>query len=499
MKRIQAADVIYLDAEGPQTPPLIGALIILDPATAPGSFVRHRDVLKYVEDRLHLAPNLRKRLIANPLKIDEPRMVDDVNFDLEFHVRHLGLPRPRDRRQLNILAARLMSRPMDMARPLWELYIIEGIEAVEEYPEDAFAVMIKLHHAAFDGAAAVAAIWAMLQSNPNVNLNAAEGEWKPENAPGALDWAVSTMREAVGQFASNIQVLPKLGANAIKGTWESAKDMGALTAPKTRFQGEITSHRVFEWVIFPQSDFRAIREALGKPKMNDVVLCVIAGAMRRYLSAKGELPKDSLLAVCPINVRGSGDAKDGGNHVSAMRVALGTDIADPVERTAFITACSEKGKKQAEKLGGTFFGDLMALYPYPLRAAMIRGAQSIAGGGNSPMQLANLIVTNIPNPRGEYYFAGSKVLAYAGFGPVVAGYGLFHTVAGMEWEMSISVTSCREIMPDIAFYMQCLQESFEELKQLAPPSKRPAQPVTMPSEPGSIDLQDVPRPSSAAM
>jgi diacylglycerol O-acyltransferase len=474
MKRIQAADVLFLDAESPQTPPLIGGLVILDPATAPGSFVRHRDILKYVGDRLHLAPNLRKRLAFNPLKIDEPRLVDDVNFDLEFHVRHIGLPRPRDRRQLNILAARLMSRPMDLARPLWELYIIEGLEAVDGYPEDAYAIMIKVHHAAFDGAATAAVIWSLLQDSPEAEPSPPPGgAWMPARSPRALDWATSTITEAMSQFASNLQALPTLGTGALQGALAGSSEIGSLAVPNTRFQGEITSHRVFDWVIFPQSEFRAIRAAVGNPKMNDVVLCLIAGAMRRYLGAKGELPGETMLALCPINVR-SGDAKDGGNHVTAMRVALGSNIADPIDRIKAITASCEQGKKQAEKLGGSFFGDLMALYPYPLRSAMIRGAQAVASAGNSPMQMANLIITNIPNPKGTYYFAGSKVVAYAGFGPIVAGYGLFHTVSGMEWEMSVSVTSCREIMPDIDFYMECLQASFEELRQLVPANQNKA-------------------------
>src|SRR5688572_5537329 len=147
MQRISATDAMFLDIEGPKSPLIIGGLFILDPSTAPGSFVRHRDILAYVESRLHLAPNLRRKLVYHPLGLDEPRLIDDPDFDLEFHVRHIALPRPRDLRQLKILASRVISRPMDLHRPLWEMYIIEGLEAVEGAPPDAFAMLFKMHHA----------------------------------------------------------------------------------------------------------------------------------------------------------------------------------------------------------------------------------------------------------------------------------------------------------------------------------------------------------------
>lgn len=466
MRRMTASDVAYLDAERPTTPPVMAAVIVLDPSTAPGSFVRHRDVLAYVEERLHLAPNLRKRILPNPLKLDEPRLVDDANFDLEFHVRHLALPRPRDRRQFNILAARLISRPMDLSRPLWELYIIEGLESFDDYPEDTFAVLIKLHHAAFDGAAGLAAIFAMMQTSPKARPDPAPTAWLPQREPGVADWAVSSLVEGASQLAANMQSFPAL----LKGVYEGvrAAELDVLsTAPTTRFQGPISTHRVLDWVNLPMSDVQAVRTALGKPKMNDLVLCMIGGALRRYLQSKGELSENSMIAICPINVRGSGDPKAGGNQLSVMRVRLGTDIADPRQRLEHIQASSKAGKDQAEKFGASFMGDLMALYPYPIRSALMKGAVALAASGSSPLQAANIVVSNIPPPRGDAYFAGSKFLEFTGFGPLTPGMGLFHTVSGMEAVMSLAVNSCREMMPDIAFYTDCVRESFEEIRSVA--------------------------------
>lgn len=468
MKRLGAMDVAFLDVERPNTPPLVGVLIVLDPATAPGHFVRHRDVLAYVERRLHLAPNLRKRLVHNPLRLDEPRLVDDPDFDLEFHVRHLALPRPRDRRQLNILNARLMSRPMDLQRPLWELYVIEGLEEIPEYPKDAYAIVIKLHHAAFDGASGMASIWSLMQDAPDAEPPPPAEEWTPERRPNIADWTISSMVEGAQQLASNLAALPQLGERAVKG-WQAQRGSSAplAPAPQTRFQEATSSHRVFDWLDMPKPAIAAIRAALGKPKVNDLALTIIGGGLRRYLQAKDELPGKPLIAMCPINVRGAGDPLEGGNQVSAMRVPIGTDIADPVERLQAITAASVEGKHQAEQLGATFFPDLMALYPYPLRSALLKGATALAERRGSPMAVANVVVSNMPPPTGDWYFAGSKFLAWAGNGMLTPGLGLFLIVAGIRTDLSISITSTRDVLPDPAFLVDCLRESFHEMRALA--------------------------------
>ena len=465
MQRIQASDAVFLDAERARAPALIGGMLILDPSSAPGAFVRYRDILRHVDERLHLAPNLRKRLIFHPLRLDEPRLIDDVNFDLEFHVRHLALPRPRDRRQLNILAARLMSRPMDLDRPLWEMYVIEGLEDVAPYPPDTYALMIKVHHAIFDGAAFGAATRAMMQEAADSQPEPPDKAWAPQRGPGPMDWTISSFEEGFKQMFATARALPGIAQGALRGGMASASEL-ASAVPKTRFQDAVTSHRVFDWEIFQLADMQAIRAALGKPKMNDLILCMIGGALRRYLQRKDELPARSLLAICPINVRGAGDPGLGGNQVTAMRAALGTHLEDAIDRLAYIAASTEQGKSQAAAWGGAFMGNVLALYPYPARFAVMRTATALGSGAELP-PLANTIVTNIPQSTWGHYFAGSRVLAYAGFGPVVDGYGVFHTVTGMDWEVSVSITSCREMMPDIADYMGCIRESFEELRGLA--------------------------------
>ena len=469
MERISATDAVFLDVEGPKSPLIIGGLFILDPASAPGSFVRHRDILTYVESRLHVAPNLRRKLVYHPLGLDEPRLIDDPDFDLEFHVRHIALPKPRDLRQLKILASRLISRPMDLHRPLWEMYIIEGLEEVEGAPPEAFAMLFKMHHATFDGKAGGAAIWAFMQDTPDFEPAPPEKRWTPERAPDALGWTVSSIQEGFKQWTENVRGLPGLGKGLAKGAWAGATGIAGglkgLTAPRTRFQAKITSHRVFDWVRWEMSEVQALRAALGKPKMNDLLVSVVGGALRKYLIQHAELPDESLLAMCPISVRGAGDPLKGGNHVSAMRSTLGTATADPLERLALVAASTVKGKAQAEAFGGDFMGNVLGLTPFIVRSRLLRSMTGLADRFDVKVpSFANTVITNAPNPRGGHFFTGAKVLSYAGFGPISEGLGIFHTITGMDFEVTISVTSCREMLPDLPFYMECLRDNFDELR-----------------------------------
>lgn len=468
MRRISASDAVFLDMETPSAPLIIGGLFVLDPSTAPGNFVRHRDILNYVESRLHLMANLRRKLVYHPLGLDEPRLIDDPDFDLEFHVRHIALPKPRDWRQLKIMTSRLISRPMDMHRPLWEMYIIEGLEELEGVPENAFAMLFKMHHATFDGKAGGAALWAFMQDTPEFEPVPPEKRWVPDRKPDALGWTVNSLQEGAKQWLVNLKAMPSLGKGMLASAQGSAGDLSEgwreMLAPKTRFQNKITTHRVWDFVRFEMADVQKLRAALGKPKMNDPLLTVVGGGLRKYLAKHGELPQRSLLALCPISVRGTGNAAEGGNFVSGMRVALGTDIADPLERLKAIGEASKKGKAQAEAVGGDFMGNMLAMTPYPLRSRMMRGMLGMAERSSASLPgFVNTTVTNAPNPPGGHYFTGAKVLVYAGFGPVVEGGGLFHTITGMDFEVTISVTSCRELLPDVSFYIECLRDSFAEL------------------------------------
>ncbi|MET0985068.1 MAG: WS/DGAT domain-containing protein [Steroidobacteraceae bacterium] len=329
---------------------------------------------------------------------------------------------------------------------------------------DAFAVPFKLHHTAFDGIAAASTIFAMLQRSVQEQVRPPEPRWVPERSLNALEWMAGTASQYVAQSLRNARAIPGLTRSAIKAI--SNSNARAPAQPVTRFQKPVSSHRVFDWVSFPMSEVQVLRAALDKPKMNDLALCIIAGGLRRFLHLKGELPDQPLSAACPINVRGKGDPMAGGNHVSFMRVDLATTIKDPLERLQVIIKSTTHGKAANEDLGATFVGDYLALFPYPLRAATLRGAVRLTSKG-AIRAFASTTVTNVANPPGDFFFAGSKVLSYAGLGPVYDGYGLFHTITSMGWELSISATSCRQMLPDISTYLDCLRQEYAMVLELA--------------------------------
>jgi WS/DGAT/MGAT family acyltransferase len=360
---------------------------------------------------------------------------------------------------------------MDMHRPLWEMYIIEGLEELEGIPSGSFAVLFKMHHSTFDGMAAGAAMSAILQDNPTFQPEPPSRNWVPERKPDFLGWTVSSLQEGFSQWLANVKAIPGVGktvagmlANRLPQIQKSSKSK----VPKTRFQRRVTTHRVWDFIHFEMAEMQALRAALGKPKMNDLLLCLIGGALRRYLQHHDELPDESLQTLVPVNLRGAGNPTEAGNQVSAFVLPLGTDLENPLERIALISEGTIKGKTALEKMGPEFIGSVLSMSPYMIRSRMIRGMAGFSQQFDRELPaFSNTVVTNAPLPRGGHYFAGAKVLTYVGFGPVNDFVGLFHTITGVDFEINISFTSCRSILPDVDFYRQCLADSYAELKACA--------------------------------
>ncbi len=475
MQKVSAIDTFFLASESPQATMNIGGLTVLDPSTAPDQRApTYEEFLSYVQARLHLVPNMRRRLVFHPLGMDEPRLVDDPNFDIEFHVRHLALPGARDWRELKKLVSRIIGQPMDLQRPLWELYLVEGLDHVKGVPAKAYAFVVKFHHSVFDGAAVGSALWAFMQDSPDQPPPDPPAKpWKANPRPVLKDWMSTALQDSARQWVESVSAMTGVSGNlATTLQGKMIENFGKMpvagaSVPKTRFQDRVTSHRIFDFISLPMKDLQALRIALGKPKMNDLMLSIVGGALRRYLTQHGELPQDPLHALCPINVR-EGSASEGGNQLSAMRVPMGTDTADPVARLAAIAQSSASAKATAQSLGYGFVSNLMMLNPYPARMRMLGGMNALMERFDlNPPTVANAVVTNAPPPKGGHYFAGSRVVTSPGFGPLFHHCGLLHAIAGLDFEATIAVTTCREFMPDIDFYMQCIRDSFSDHQRAA--------------------------------
>jgi len=267
----------------------------------------------------------------------------------------------------------------------------------------------------------------------------------------------------VQTLGNSLPGFSRLGRAASKGD----VSLGALRPPpRTRFNGKVGPHRVIEARVFELAHVRSIRTAVPGATVNDVMLAVVGGGLRRYLEAKGELPGESLTAMAPISVRADGEKGAMGNLVSAMVVALGTHVADPIERLRHVHGEAENSKAMTNAVGARTLTDYSQLMPSALAGLGAR-LYTRLGLAQQMTPMFNCVVTNVPGPRVPIYMAGAQMVLQVGTGPVFDGMGIIHPVYSYRDRIAISFTSCREMIPDPAFYADCLQASFDELAAAA--------------------------------
>jgi diacylglycerol O-acyltransferase len=464
---------MMLRAETPATPLQIQMLLIYDPSTAPGGKVTFKGILEEIDARLHLADVFRRRLTGLPGGLHRPYWVEDPNFDLEYHVRHIGLPQPGDWRQLCIQVARLHARQIDLRRPPWEITVIEGLNAVPGVPRGSFAMALKLHHCAVDGMASVQMIAAMHDLDADGPRPAGpDSPWRPDALPSNADLLSRTAINVALYPLRAGAVLASSAPKAVRGlVGLPAKLVGGVVSrvgggglpsfpPKTRFNQTVSPHRVFEARFHDLADFKRIKASVPGATVNDVALAYVGGALREYLAGHGELPDESLVAACPISLRDSDDKSGKGNMVFGRLQSLGTDIADPIERLSSIAASTAGGRSGSDQSTGTQLLDLIGTVPTSLLGITAKAASVLPLSGPT---VANTTVTNVPGPTEPIFFSGARLVRAAGLGPLVAGLNLIHVVASYNGTLSISATADRDALPDPAIYAECMEKAFQEL------------------------------------
>jgi WS/DGAT/MGAT family acyltransferase len=452
-------------SEQPHAPTHITSISIYDPSSAPGGAVSFADVLDHLAPRLHLARAFRQRIVRVPGDLDHPYWIEDADFDLEYHVRQIALPRPGDWRQFCVQAARLHARPLDLTKPLWELYVIEGLDDVEGVPDGCFGFVLKVHHAAVDGKSGIEMITAIHGQTPDeIDPPPPLVPWAPESEPSPWTLyaraSLNSIRVPGRALRLAGRLTPGLG-RAMAAMRASGEATAGDTAPGTRFSGPVTPHRVLDARTFPFAALRPMRDAVPGATVNDVALSVIGGALRTYLDDHGELPVATMRAMTPVSVRTEAERGDLGNQVSAMIVSLGTDVADPVERLAAVHRSTSGSKEFTEAIGARNLSELSQLAPGLLIGVGTRLSARFARRGQAG--LVNTVVTNVPGPRQPLYFAGATLLRTFGAGPVGDGMGLINIVGSYDDQFVLSFTACREMMPDPERYAAALEGSFDEL------------------------------------
>jgi diacylglycerol O-acyltransferase / wax synthase len=466
MEQLSGQDASFVYMETPTTPMHIGSVGIYDPSTAPGGFVRFKDILAHVESRLDKARSFRQKLVRVPFDLDHPYWVDDANFDLEYHVRHIALPKPGDWRQLCIQVARLHARGMDMNKPLWEFNIVEGLDNIPGLPPGCFALVAKVHHAAIDGMSGVELSAAVHDIEPLPVERNVKSSFKGENEPAVTEMLMRTWMNSITQPVRFAKTL----ANTVPGAARLIREVaggdvslkGAKMAPQTLLNGKVSSHRVWDGAVFQLSDIRAIKDRIEGATVNDVILTIIGGGLRKYLLSRNNLPKDSLTAMAPISVRAEGEKEALGNLVSAMLVQLGTDIEDPMDRLHSVRNAAVNSKAMTNAVGARTLTDYSQFLPSAL-AGLAARLYSRLGAANLHSPVFNVVATNVPGPRVPLYFAGAKMVRMMGTGPIFDGMGMINAIYSYGPEIAIAFTSDRDMIPDPANYAQALRDSFEEL------------------------------------
>ena len=468
MQQLSGLDAMFLHQEMDNAPMHIGPLFIYDPSTAPNGVVRFKDILETFRNRLGRSTVFRRKIAAVPMQLDQPYWIEDADFDLEFHVRHIALPKPGDWRQLCILVARLHSRPLDRSRPLWEAYVIEGLDGIGGVPPGSFAIFMKVHHAAMDGATGTEVMGAIHDLSPNPDAGPFEDNWAAERDPSTLELLTRAYLNNLRQplklasvLGESIPVLRRIRKGKKDNRFQSLGDK-----ERTRFNGAVSPHRVFGAVTFDLAEVRQMKRAAKEATVNDVILSVVGGALRHYLEAKGELPEKSLVAGAPVNVRSKAQKHSGGNMVSMMAVSLCSDVADPLQRLRDVHAGAMQSKAYQNAIGATLMADVTQSLPASL-VVMAGRAASAAGLVANMKPIFNTIVTNVPGAQVPMYMGGAKMVRSLGAGPCVDSMGLFQPVTSYNGMISISFQACRNMMPDPEFYAKCLQQSYDELKQAA--------------------------------
>ncbi|MEM9179498.1 MAG: wax ester/triacylglycerol synthase family O-acyltransferase [Pseudomonadota bacterium] len=486
MEQLQGMDASFVAMETPSSPMHIGSILIYDPSTAPGGFVRFKDILRFYEERMRFSKTMRQKLVKVPFNVDYPYWVEDADFDLEYHVRHVALPKPGDWRQLNIQAARIFARPLDLSRPPWEMTVVEGLDNVPGVPKGSYAIVSKVHHAAIDGMSGIDLMQALHTSTPSVASPNEPDDWKPEKFPNRLGMF------AKGYARAWLNPIRQMGvsAQAVPGLYRAARGMikgefglkAAMEAPKTRFNTKISPHRVVDGQVFELAHIKALRSLAEGAKVNDVMLTIIGGGLHKYLKHHNDLPKTTMTAMAPISVRTEGEKNTMGNQVSAMIAPLGTHIKDASERMAYVYDQTSRSKEMTSALGARQMTEASKVSP---ALFMALGAQlySRLGVANYMVRpVINTVVTNVPGPPVPIYQAGAKLVSMQGLLCLLDGMALGHVVQSYVKEATITFTADRDVMPDPEFYSQCLRESFEEMAEAAgldlsappPVAKKPA-------------------------
>ena len=463
MEPLSGLDATFLYMENATTYMHIGGVGVFEGSLA---FENFRELMA---SRIHLFPKLRQRLVEVPLSIDYPYWVDDPHFNLDMHLQHLALPKPGSWRELRALASSVFSKPLDRSRPLWEFIFVEGLDNVSQVPAGSVAVISKIHHSVIDGVAGAGLFSILFDFTPNPPKLDPPQPFDPKPLPSEL----TLVRNSTMNFLSDPLKLPRLVTDAATATIKAGMltrvqnvepPTVPFTAPRTPLNGIISSQPKWNTAILSLDRVKKLKKVMGTT-VNDVVLAICAGGLRRYLIEKNQLPNKPLVAMVPVSVRSNDENVKTGNQISNMLVQLATNIEDPIERLEIIHENAMRSKMYQGALGADTLSKVAEMVPFGLahQAARIYSRFELSKLHNP---VYNVVITNVPGPQFPMYMYGHKLLSYMGMGPVIDGMGMIITVLSYNGLITISPTSDSNSMPDIDLFSRYILEAANELEEL---------------------------------
>ena len=484
MRQLTSLDAQFLALETNRQAGHVGGLAILDQSTRPGGTIAVGDIKALLQERLPLLPPFHWKLVEVPLGLDYPYWIEDPDFDIDFHVREIALVAPGSQAQLSEQVARIFSRPLDRARPLWELYLIHGLESGNT------AVLTKIHHALIDGLSGAEIMGLLLDVVPEGRDDlppAPEQNGAPEHAPGQLEMLgrglLGLPRYPLRALRSLPRALPNVSETGALGNLPGAGTVGGIAnrlqrtitrtpslprtkfdAPRTSFNGRVSPHRRFAFGEMGLEEVKDVKNVYGVT-VNDIVVSICAGAVRRWLIEHDELPATPLVAQIPVSVRTGEQVGTYGNRILLMSVPFHTDIEDPIERLQTTHDSLADMKERHKALPAELLQDANHFIP---PAVFHRAAQltfRLSTGVGRPAW--NLVVSNVPGPQFPLYMAGAKLIANYPVSVITDGMGLNITVMSYNGRMDYGIVADRDQMPDVERLMDWLQEELDALKPAA--------------------------------
>jgi diacylglycerol O-acyltransferase len=464
MQRLTGLDATFLYMETPTSPMHVSSLFVLDPSTSPDAFSFEK-LRRVYANRLHLAPPFRRRLVEVPFALNHPVWIEDPDFDLDWHLRHIAVPKPGTMAELEKLVAHLIAMPLDRSRPLWEVWLIDGLEG------GFVAVLSKVHHAAIDGASGEELMVALLDMSPEFADKPDDGEpWKPDKVP--------TDTELVGYALASLARNPVRAVKTVRRTVEAALRIrgenrqpdvtpppAPFSAPNTSFNLALSAHRTIGTATLSLPDVKLVKNAFGV-KVNDVILALCGGALRTYLDKRDEHPDGPLVAMVPISVRSDEHKGSMGNQVSSALANLATDIDDPVERLRTIHEGMNRAKAQQDAIGA----DTLQNWVEFAGPAVFNRAVRLYSGmkmADHHRPLFNVTISNVPGPPFPLYIGGARVVASYPLGPIFDGGGINMTVMSYMDSIDVGLNADPELIDDIETIVAGMHSSLEELKKAA--------------------------------